>query len=79
MGHNEKNITGIDQLKSSNQVRIKDFSEKKITDYVEAYSLITKFILIIIILTIVSSHDLDILHMDVKTRFLNGVKKTNYI
>jgi len=54
----------------------KDFTQKPSIDYEETYSIVAKFILIGILLSIVVAFDLKLFQMDFKITFLNGELKT---
>ena len=50
----------------------KGYTQKEGIDYDETFSLVVRFALVRLILTIVASLDLELYQMDVKIVFLNG-------
>jgi len=51
---------------------IRNFDQKKVIDYVDAYSLVTKIATVRTLIALAAIFDLVVRQMDVKTAFLNG-------
>jgi hypothetical protein len=50
----------------------KGYAQQEGIDYEDIFSLVVRFSIICLILSIVAKHDLELFQMDVKTTFLNG-------
>uniref|UniRef100_A0A2N9FS82 Reverse transcriptase Ty1/copia-type domain-containing protein n=1 Tax=Fagus sylvatica TaxID=28930 RepID=A0A2N9FS82_FAGSY len=50
----------------------KGYAQREGIDYEDIFSLVVRFSIICLILSIVAKHDLELFQMDVKTTFLNG-------
>ena len=60
----------IDRYKAC--LMAKGYTQREGIDYEDIFSLVVRFSIICLILSIVAKHDLELFQMDVKTTFLNG-------